>query len=95
MPENYTPKPLDTSAVSLPESLLPLLEKLAENTHEVWAAQRMREGWAYGQTRDDANKKHPGLVPYDELPESEKDYDRITAGEALKAVIAMGYRIGK
>ena len=95
MSDAYTPKPLDTSAVSLPESLHPLLEKLAENTHEVWAAQRMREGWTYGRARDDVNKKHPGLVPYDDLPASEKEYDRITAGEALKVVIAMGYRIGK
>jgi hypothetical protein len=91
----YHPHPLDTSHVALPESLLPLLEQLAENTHEVWAAQRIKEGWTYGPKRDDAHKHHPCLVPYDQLPESEKVYDRQTASETLKAVIALGYEIRK
>jgi ryanodine receptor 2 len=89
----YNPQPLDTSAVMLPDELLSLLEKLAENTHDVWAAQRIKDGWTYGQKRDDANKKHPCLVPYTDLPESEREYDRKTAGETLKAVMALGYRI--
>jgi hypothetical protein len=89
----YQPKPLDTSHVELPASLAALLERLAENTHEVWAAQRMKDGWTYGPKRNDAQKKHPCLIPYAELPESEKEYDRQTAGEALKAVIALGYTI--
>jgi ryanodine receptor 2 len=89
----YAPQPLDTSRVLLPQELLLLLEKLAENTHEVWAAQRIRDGWTYGPQRDDAGKKHPCLVPYADLPESEKEYDRRTAGEALRAVVALGYRI--
>ncbi len=95
MPEGYIPKPIDTSSVSLPCSLEPLLERLAENTHEVWAAQRIKDGWTYGKARDDEQQRHPSLVPYDDLPESEKEYDRITASEALKAVIAMGYQIVK
>ena len=91
----YTPNPLDTSAVVLPEALLGLLERLAENTHDVWAAQRMNDGWTYGPKRDDSNKHHPCLVPYSDLPESEKEYDRKTAGETLKAVMALGYSIDK
>ena len=91
----YTPNPLDTSAVVLPEALLGLLERLAENTHDVWAAQRMNDGWTYGPKRDDSNKHHPCLVPYADLPESEKEYDRKTAGETLKAVMALGYSIDK
>jgi len=90
---SYEPRPLDTSGVKLPPELDALLERLAENTHEVWAKQRFAQGWTYGLTRDDANKKHPCLVPYAELPEVEKDYDRKTAGEALKAVLALGFRI--
>ncbi|MEZ5940615.1 MAG: RyR domain-containing protein [Planctomycetaceae bacterium] len=89
----YTPHPLDTSDVVLPETLLDLLERLAENTHDVWAAQRISDGWTYGSKRDDANKKHPCLVPYADLPEAEKEYDRKTAGETLKAVLAMGYTV--
>ncbi len=91
----YNPQPLDTSDVLLPDALVALLERLAENTHDVWAAQRIKEGWAYGPKRDDASKKHPCLVPYADLPESEKEYDRKTAGETLKAVMALGYSVSK
>jgi ryanodine receptor 2 len=91
----YSPQPLDTSDVLLPDSLVTLLERLAENTHDVWAAQRIKEGWAYGPKRDDASKKHPCLVPYADLPESEKEYDRKIAGETLRAVMALGYSVSK
>jgi ryanodine receptor 2 len=91
----YSPQPLDTSDVLLPDTLITLLERLAENTHDVWAAQRIKEGWEYGPMRDDANKKHPCLVPYADLPESEKEYDRKTSAETIKAVMALGYVISK
>ena len=89
----YTPQPIDTDEVQLSECLERLLERLAENTHDVWARGRLADGWRYGPTRSDPDKLHPCLVPYDDLPESEKEYDRKTAGEALKAVIALGYNI--
>ncbi len=89
----WTPRPIDTSAVRLPPALERLTERLAENTHDVWGAQRLADGWAYGLTRDDAAKRHPDLVPYADLPDSEKEYDRLTAMETLKAIIALGYRI--
>lgn len=90
---SYTPRPIDTSKVVLPEELLVLTERLAENAHEVWARQRLAEGWTYGPERDDSKKTHPGLVPYNQLPESEKQYDRNTAMETLKAIVALGYEI--
>ena len=93
MTTTYTPHPLPTGSVELPASLLALLEKLAENTHEVWSAQRIREGWTFGPQRDDATKKHPCLVPYADLTESEKEYDRKTAAETLKAILLLGYTI--
>ena len=89
----YTPVPLTTDAVKLPPSLLALLERLAENTHDVWAATRIEQGWSYGPNRDDTAKKHPCLIPYADLPESEKEYDRKTAAETLKAILAMGYTL--
>ena len=89
----YTPRPIDTSQVALPASLLELLEQLAEHNHDIWAQQRMDDGWKHGAKRDDAKKRHPCLIPYAKLPESEKDYDRNTAIEVLKAINALGYRI--
>ena len=86
----YEPKPIDTSGVELPDSLTMLIEKLAANTHDVWALGRINEGWTYGERRDDHEKKHPCLVPYDDLPDSEKEYDRKTATESLKAVLCLG-----
>ena len=87
MKNKYIPSPADTTDVELPEDLLPLIEEMARNVHEVWSHNRISEGWSYGQQRDDKNKKHPCLVPYDELPESEKDYDRATSQETLKLII--------
>jgi ryanodine receptor 2 len=89
----YIPKPIDTSRVTLPPEIGELTEQLAENAHDHWAAQRLADGWTYGLTRDDLNKKHPCLVAYTELTDSEKRYDRLTAMETLKAIMALGYRI--
>jgi hypothetical protein len=92
---NYIPKPIDTSNIELPASLLDLTEKLAEHIHDIWAHKRMSEGWSFGPRRDDKLKTHPDLVPYPELPDSEKEYDRATAMESIKAIIALGYKISK
>ena len=91
----YTPKPINTDDVELSEDLFQLTEKLAKNTHDVWAKGRIADGWSYGEKRDDANKKTPCLVPYEELSESEKEYDRNTALETLKLIIKLGYKIRK
>jgi ryanodine receptor 2 len=90
---SYLPKPIDVAMVSLSPDLLRLTEELAQNGHELWAARRMAEGWSYGARRDDALKQHPCLVAYDELPETEKEYDRITAMGAIKAILKLGYSI--
>lgn len=95
MKDKYIPCPEDTSMVELPESLLPLIEKMARNVHEVWAANRMAEGWTYGPVRDDRLRQHPCLVPYEELPEIEKDYDRATSQETLRLILKLGFSIDK
>ena len=89
----YTPDPIDTSEVHFPAELLELKELIAENAHDVWAAGRIAEGWRYGPTRDDTLKTTPCLVPYNELTESEKEYDRNTAMETIKVLLKLGYRI--
>lgn len=92
---NYKPQPIETSAIRLPEELNPLVEQMAKNVHEVWAAGRIADGWTYGEKRDDEKKTHPCLVAYEELPESEKEYDRKTSLETLKFIIRAGYKIEK
>ena len=92
---DYTPKPIDTSAVSLPVELEPLVEQMAKNVHEVWAHKRIEEGWKYGEKRDDELRLPPCLVSYEQLPEIEKEYDRSTALETLKLIIKLGFTIEK
>jgi class 3 adenylate cyclase len=88
-----SPQPIDTSAVPLGDDIRALAERLAEHVHDTWALKRRQEGWTYSPQRDDAGKQHPRVVPYAELPESEKEYDRTTTQETLKALLALGYRI--
>lgn len=90
---NYTPNPIDTSDICLPEELNLLIEEMAKNVHEVWAQNRINQGWCYGEHRDDEKKLHPCLVPYENLPEIEKDYDRNTAISTLKLIKKLGFEI--
>ena len=89
----YTPTPISTEEVTLPPELGALVEQLAENNHDHWARQRIEAGWTYGQQRDDARKTHPDLVPYRDLAEDEKEYDRTSVVETLKAILMLGYQI--
>lgn len=91
----YSPKPIDTSDIVLSEDLLALTEKIAANVHDVWAEGRIAEGWTYGVEKNVELKTTPWLVPYEELPESEKDFDRNTAMETLRLIVKMGYKISK
>jgi ryanodine receptor 2 len=93
MDSNYTPQPVDTSDVRLPAELDELVEKIAKNVHEVWAQSRMEQGWTYGDERSDELRHHPCLIPYEELPEIEKDYDRDTALGTLKLICKLGFKI--
>ena len=95
MKKNYVPQPVDTSNVQLPAELDELVEKIAKNVHDVWAQSRMEQGWTYGEERNDTLKTHPCLVPYEELPEVEKEYDRSTALGTLKLIRKLGFSIQK
>ncbi|MDO4320515.1 MAG: RyR domain-containing protein [Bacteroidales bacterium] len=93
MNNKYIPAPTDTSAISIGPDLEGLIEAMARNVHEVWAEGRMRDGWRYGPVRDEEAKLHSCLVPYEDLPDSEREYDRHTAVETLKFILSKGYRI--
>lgn len=91
----YTPKPVDTSKIYLDKNLEDLVDYLARNTHENWAAVRIKQGWRYGPDRNDAKKEHPCLVPYERLPESEKDHDRYIVKELIKTILLLGFQVKK
>jgi ryanodine receptor 2 len=95
MKKEYIPQPIETSDIVLPETLNALTEHMAKNVHEVWAKSRIEEGWRYGEMRSDELKTHPCLVPYEELPELEKAYDRNTALSTLKLIHKLGFKIEK
>lgn len=89
------PHPIDTKEVVLPKELEALAENIAKNVHEVWSAGRMKDGWTFGEERNDAKRQHPCLVPYEELTEEEKEYDRNTFVETIKLILKLGFKITK
>jgi len=91
----YRPEPVDTEGIVVPEELMELVEEMSRNVHEVWAKSRMDQGWTWGPQRDDTLKTHPDLVPYDELTEEEKDYDRDTSLQTIKLILKLGFHISK
>lgn len=93
--DEYTPNPINVDSIPLDGDLEELQEAIAENAHDIWAEARMNEGWTYGKERDDKNKKHPDLVPYSALPDSEKEYDCIMAFNTIKLVRKLGFDIVK
>ena len=93
--KTYTPKPIDLSDVELTEDLNELREAIAENAHEIWAEKRQAEGWTYGPQRDDRLKQTPDMVPYSQLPEGEKEYDREMAIKTIKLLKKLGYDLIK
>lgn len=93
--KKYIPNPVDTEQIQLPEELEYLVEEMAKNVHEVWSKTRIEQGWTYGEKRDDVLKQHPCLVPYEELPEEEKVYDRNSSVETLKLIMKLGFKISK
>lgn len=93
--DEYIPHPIDVDDIPLDGDLEELQEAIAENAHDVWAEARIKEGWTYGKERDDANRKHPDLIPYTALPDSEKEYDRLMAFNTIKLVRKLGFNIMK
>lgn len=91
----YTPQPIDTNDVVLPVELEELVEEMSKNVHEVWAETRIKQGWTYGEQRNDELKTHPCLVPYEDLPEEEKEYDRNTSIGTLKLIMKLGFKISQ
>ena len=89
----YEPYPIHLDDITLDENLTELQEAIAENAHEIWAKARTDQGWTYGPERNDQKKETPDMMPYCNLPESEKLYDREMAMQTLKLVKKLGFEI--
>lgn len=83
----------DHPADLLDRDVADVLETLARAVHDEWARGRIEEGWRYGPHHDDTLKQHPRLVPYEDLPEAEKNYDRATAAVTITTLIGLGFRV--
>ncbi|XP_019717005.1 ryanodine receptor 1b isoform X5 [Hippocampus comes] len=93
MSNGYKPAPLDLSHVKLTPNQNQLVEKLAENGHNVWARDRVRQGWTYSIVQDILNKRNPRLVPYNLLDERTKKTNRDSVNNAVRTLIGYGYNI--
>ncbi|KAI4894480.1 hypothetical protein NFI96_026241 [Prochilodus magdalenae] len=89
----YKPAPLDLNHVKLTPNQNTLVERLAENGHNVWARDRVRQGWTYSIVQDIVNKRNPRLVPYNLLDEKTKKTNRDTVCAAVRTLIGYGYNI--
>ncbi|XP_065491147.1 ryanodine receptor 3 isoform X3 [Caloenas nicobarica] len=93
MSNGYKPAPLDLSEVKLLPSQEFLVDKLAENAHNVWAKDRIKQGWTYGIQQDLKNKRNPRLVPYVLLDERTKKSNRDSLREAVRTFAGYGYNV--
>lgn len=89
----YKPSPLDLNAVSLTPKLEELVDQLAENTHNLWAKERIQQGWTYGLNEDSENYRSPHLVPYSKVDEAIKKANRDTASETVRTLLVYGYQL--
>lgn len=93
----YMPHKINLDDVELDEDLEDLLEAIAENAHDVWAEMRMKEGYVFGKDNNSDKDKGPltnkDLVPYSDLPDSEKQYDREMAEQTLKLAKRLGFKV--
>jgi hypothetical protein len=95
MATDYEPSPIPTENVVLDDEILDLVERLAENAHDIWASERLRDGWTFGPERDDTERRHPCLVPYAQLLERDRDYDRTMVIGSIRAILALGFTISR
>jgi len=93
MATDYKPRPIPTEHIVLSGEILELVELLAENAHDIWASERLQDGCTFGPERDDAQRRHPCLVPHAQLSERDGDYDRTMVIGSIRAILALGFTI--
>jgi hypothetical protein len=71
------------------------LERLAEIEHERWMQAKLADGWHHGLKTDKDKKLNKCLLPWNELPEEEKEKDRDLVRGIPKMLVWAGYAIVK
>ncbi|XP_064176615.1 ryanodine receptor 2 isoform X2 [Anguilla rostrata] len=89
----YKPAPMDLSHIKLASTQEAMVDKLAENAHNVWARDRIRQGWTYGIQQDVKNRRNPRLVPYALLDERTKKSNKDSLREAVRTLLGYGYNL--
>ncbi|XP_047673442.1 ryanodine receptor 2 isoform X7 [Tachysurus fulvidraco] len=89
----YKPAPMDLSHIKLASTQEAMVDRLAENAHNVWARDRIRQGWTYGIQQDVKNKRNPRLVPYALLDERTKKSNKDSLREAVRTLLGYGYNL--
>lgn len=69
------------------------LEKMAEKEHERWMRLKIDAGWQYASQTNKALKHHADLVPWEKLPEEQKEKDRVMIRAIPKILQQAGYTI--
>lgn len=95
MGTEYHPKQVVAEHIEMDNEQMELVELLAENTYEHWVQQRIHDGRTFGPTKCDKTRRHPCLVAYADLPDNEKQYDRMIATQTKRTILALGFKIGK
>ncbi|XP_070577063.1 ryanodine receptor 2-like isoform X7 [Ptychodera flava] len=93
MSNGYKPAPYNLSSVILTPKMERLVEQLAGNAHNVWAKDRIEQGWTYGLTEDSVYKRNPQLVPFSQLDDTAKKLNRDTASETVRTILGFGYNL--
>lgn len=91
----YTPAPASLDDVELPKGISELVETMAAHNHDVWAESKIKKGYSFGYVTSDEAMTHCDLIPYEDLTEEKKQYDRDTSLGALKLILSLGYTITK
>lgn len=89
----YKPAPLDLGAIILTPRMEELVDQLAENTHNLWAKERIQQGWTYGLNEDPDLHRSPHLVPYSKVDDAIKKANRDTASETVRTLLVYGYNL--
>eukprot|EP00002_Diphylleia_rotans_P021370 TRINITY_DN4160_c0_g1_i4.p1 TRINITY_DN4160_c0_g1~~TRINITY_DN4160_c0_g1_i4.p1 ORF type:complete len:1093 (+),score=211.13 TRINITY_DN4160_c0_g1_i4:154-3432(+) len=92
--KNYNPRIMNIAGINI-DFIKDLIDVIAEHVHDQWTLTKLNDGWKYDPVRDNGKKQHPMMVPYKDLTENEKSYDKNMAKQSIRLIVSLGYTIKK